>query len=93
MSEASSFATTVLKATVVVALSLAFMVAINVLLGLVRMALYTSLMGEIFGVISCCLPFDAAAVFGSLFSATTAILSFLVAKKIFELSTWGVSAT
>lgn len=83
----------ILKVTVIVAICSAFMVAISGLLNLLTSIIFTSVVGEVFGIISCCLPFNAISVFGLISTATTAILTFLVAKKIFELSTWGVSAT
>lgn len=83
----------VLKITVIVAICSAFMLAISGLLNLLSTIIFTSVVGEILGIVSCCLPFNAISVFGLISTAITAILTFLVAKKIFELSSWGVSAT
>ena len=42
---------------------------------------------------SACLPFNALAVFSAIGTSTAAILSFLVAQKIFELTNGVVTAT
>ena len=40
-----------------------------------------------FHIISCCLPFDSNAVFGAIALAINGILAFLIASKIFNLTT------
>lgn len=81
-----------LKVTVIIAISAVFMVAINALVGLVTSLIFANVIGEVFAIISCCLPFNALAVFGAIGTATIAILSFLIAKKIFDLTSWSVSS-
>lgn len=69
-----------------IALALVFMTAISTLLNLITDILFANVIGEVLGIISACLPFDAAAVFGGLATAVSAILAFLIAQKIYELA-------
>lgn len=82
----------ILKVTAVVATAAVFLVAINTLLGLIGTIFFGGVIGEILGLISMFLPFDAASVFGALGTATVAILSFMIAKKIFDLTSWSISS-
>lgn len=81
----------VLKISVVVAISAVFMVAINALIGVLGSIIFNNVIGEVIAIISACLPFNALAVFGALGTACAAILSFLIAKKIFDLTSWSIS--
>lgn len=82
----------VLKITVIIAVCAVFMVAINALLGLVGAVVFGSVIGEVIGILSCCLPFDAAFVFGSIGTVITGILAFKLARKIFDLTSWGINS-
>lgn len=82
----------VLKITAIVAVCAVFMVAINTLLSLITSLIFGNIIGEILALISMYLPFNALAVFGAIGTATVAILSFLIAKKIFDLTSWGISS-
>lgn len=82
----------ILKVTVIIGISAVFMVAIMNLLNLITSVIFGNVIGEILGLISMYLPFNALAVFGAIGTATVAILSFLIAKKIFDLTSWSVSA-
>lgn len=82
----------ILKVTVIIAVAAVFMVAIMNLLNLITSVIFGNVIGEILGLISMFLPFNALAVFGAIGTATVAILSFLIAKKIFDLTSWSVSA-
>lgn len=82
----------ILKIAVIIAVSAVFMVAINALISLITSVVFANVVGEVLAIISACLPFDALAVFGSIGTATVAILSFLIAKKIFDLTSWSVSS-
>ena len=82
----------VLKITVIVAIASVFMVAINALIGVLTTIIFHNVIGEVLGIMSCCLPFNALSVFGALGTACAAILAFLIAKKIFDLTSWGVSS-
>lgn len=82
----------ILKVTVIIAICAVFMVAITTLLNLITSIVFGNVIGEIFALISMFLPFNALAVFGAIGTATVAILSFLIAKKIFDLTSWSISS-
>ena len=82
----------ILKITVIIAICAVFMVAITTLLNLVTSIVFGNVIGEILSLISMFLPFNALAVFGAIGTATVAILSFLIAKKIFDLTSWSISS-
>lgn len=82
----------ILKVTAIIATALLFMIAINALLGLIGTIFFHSVIGEVLGLASMFLPFNASSVFGALATATVAILSFLIAKKIFDLTSWSISS-
>lgn len=82
----------ILKITVIVAICAVFMVAITTLLNLITSIVFGNVIGEIFALISMFLPFNALAVFGAIGTATVAILSFLIAKKIFDMTSWSISS-
>ena len=81
-----------LKVSVAVAVGATFLVAINTLINFISTIVFTSVVGEFFIIVSNCLPFNASAVFGVLGTACSAILAFLIAKKIFDLTSWSVSS-
>ena len=81
-----------LKFTVVIAVAAVFMVAIHALLSLITSVIFGNVIGEILVLVSMFLPFNALAVFGAIGTATVAILSFLIAKKIFDLTSWSISS-
>ena len=82
----------VLKITVIIAVVAIVMVALNALLSLIVSVVFGNIVGEIFALISMFMPFNALAVFGAIGTATVAILSFLIAKKIFDLTSWSISS-
>lgn len=82
----------VLKITVILAIAAVFMVAIQNLLNLISSVIFGNVIGEFFALISMYLPFNALNVFGAIGTATIAILSFLIAKKIFDLTSWSISS-
>ena len=69
-----------------ISIGLAFMTAISSLLNLITEVVFGNVIGEILGIISCCLPFNALAVFSAIGTVCSAILSFLIAQKIWELT-------
>lgn len=75
-----------IKWAFIISISLVFMTAISNLLSLIVMVVFNNVVGEVLHVISCCLPFDAAAVFGSIQTALSGILTFLIAQKIYTLT-------
>lgn len=82
----------ILKITAIVAVCAVFMVAITGLLNLITTLIFGNIIGEILTLVSMYLPFNALAVFGAIGTATVAILSFLIAKKIFDLTSWSISS-
>lgn len=83
---------TILKISVIIGLSAVFMIAISNLLMLITSIVFGNVIGEILGLVSMFLPFNASVVFGAIGSSTVAILSFLIAKKIFDLTSWSISS-
>lgn len=81
----------ILKVSVILAVAAVFAIAINALLTLLSAIVFGGVVGEVIGLISCCLPFDAAFVFGSISTVITGVFTFLIAKKIFDLTSWSIS--
>lgn len=81
-----------LKVTAVVLVASVFLLAITNLLNFIQTVIFHNVIAEILGWISMYLPFNALSVFGALGTATIAILSFLIAKKIFDLTSWSISS-
>lgn len=76
-----------IKWAFIIAVGAVFMVAITNLLNLLVMVVFNNVVGEVLGIMSACLPFDASAVFGSIATAIAGILAFMVAKKLYSLTT------
>lgn len=74
-----------IKWAFIIAVGATFMVAINALLSLLSSIVFGSVIGEVFAIISLCLPFSALQVFGAIGTAISAILAFMVAQKIYDL--------
>lgn len=79
----------ILIAKIVVAASMAilFGAAILALIGFLSHVVYNSVVGDFFRLISVCLPFNPSIVFGAILAVADGILAFLVAQKVYELST------
>lgn len=75
-----------IKIGLAVACSLAFVAAVITLVSLLSAFVANSMLGEIIGIISIYLPFNPAWVFGIVSSTVTAILAFLVARKIWDIT-------
>ena len=75
-------AITILKIVASVGFAVLFATAIALLLNTVEEFVATSIIGEVFGIISVCLPFNPATVFGALWFIINAILTFLIARRI-----------
>lgn len=71
----------------IIGASLTFMTAITTIVSLIVSGVSTGIIGEILGVMSNCLPFSAGSVIGGVFTAGNAVLSFLVAQKLYNLTT------
>lgn len=79
-------ALTVVKVIAIVGFGSIFAGAILSLLGLLSNAVMTSVIGEFFAIVSLCLPFNPAIVFGSILLIIQGVLAFLIAKKIYDLT-------
>ena len=75
-----------IKWAFIISISLVFMTAISNLLSLIVMVVFNNVVGEVLHVISCCLPFNADAVFGAIQTALSGILTFLLAQKVYNLT-------
>ena len=81
-----------LKVSAIVAISAAFLLGINALIGLLGAWVNSTVIGEFFGMVSMYLPFNAGTVFNSILLVCSGIFTFKVAMKIFNLASWGVSS-
>lgn len=79
-------ALTVVKVIAIVGFGSIFAGAILSLIGLLSNAVMTSVIGEFFAIVSLCLPFNPAIVFGSILLIIQGVLAFLIAKKIYDLT-------
>lgn len=75
-----------IKMAFIIGISITFMTAIVNLLNLVVMIAFNNVIGEVFHIISCCLPFDSNAVFGAIALAINGIFAFIIAQKIYNLT-------
>ena len=82
----------VLKVTAIIAVVAIFMLAINALINVIVSIIFGNIVGEILALVSMFLPFNAGAVFASIGLSISAILAFLIAKKIFDLTSWSISS-
>lgn len=82
-----------IKLALTIAMATTLFVAITTIINLLTTVLFDNIIGEVLGIMSACLPFNALAVFSAIGTSTAAILSFLVAQKIFELTNGAVNAT
>ena len=80
-----------IKWAFIIAVSLALMTAIITFVDLLSAVVFSSIVGEVLGVISCFLPFNAFAVFSSIGTSCAAILSFMIAQKIYDLTSQHVN--
>lgn len=46
----------------------------------------STVVGEALGIVSMCLPFDAGAVFSAILASLNAVIVFIVARKLYEIS-------
>lgn len=74
-----------IKVALAIAIATTFASAIIVLVNLLSSLVLHSVVGEVLGLLSVFLPFTPGPVFGAITLSMGAILSFLVAKKIYSL--------
>lgn len=82
-----------LKTAFIVTVTGVFLTAVISLTSLIVSFGQSTILGEILGVISMCVPFDLNAVIVALMSAFDALIVFQVAKKTWTTVTHGVEAT
>ena len=75
-----------IKWAFIIGIALVFMSAIDTLISLVTTIVFANVLGELFGMLSCVLPFSLSTIVGALMTVFNAILSFKVAKKIYFLT-------
>lgn len=74
-----------IKTALIVAFTAVFITAIvNITVTIVEFT-GSTVLGEIMGIISMCLPFDVLAVFTAILSALDVIITFIVARKVYEI--------
>lgn len=75
------------KIALIASITLAFATALNALIALIQSFVLSSssAIGEVLTLISLYLPFNAGTVFSGLIASMSSILTFLVAKKVYEL--------
>lgn len=81
------------KLALVIAIATTLFTAITTIINLLTTVLFDNIIGEVLGIMSACLPFNALAVFSAIGTSSAAILSFLVAQKIFNLTGGAISMT
>lgn len=75
-----------IKMAAIIAVSLTFMAAIQTIINLIVAIVFDNVFGEVLSLISMCLPFDASIVFSSIGTVCSAVLSFLIAQKLWALT-------
>ena len=78
---------------VTIAVETAFFTAITTIINLLTTVLFDNIIGEVLGIMSACLPFNALAVFSAIGTSSAAIMSFLVAQKIYSLTIHSINST
>lgn len=86
LSSIAEGAISIIKIVASVGFALAFATAIITLVSLLYSFVTTSIIGEVFGLVSMCLPFNASVIFSGIWSMLSAILAFLVARRIYMLT-------
>lgn len=81
------------KLAIIIAVASTFFVAITTIINLITTVVFDNVIGEVLGIMSACLPFNALAVFSAIGTAGAAILSFLIAQKIYNLTNSSINAT
>lgn len=81
------------KLALAIAIATALFTAITTIVNLLTTVLFDNIIGEVLGIMSACLPFNALAVFSAIGTSSAAILSFLVAQKIYELTGNSINIT
>lgn len=86
LSSIAEGAISIIKIVASVGFAITFATAVFSLVGLLFSFVESSIIGEVFALVSMCLPFNAALVFSGISAMLTGILSFLVARRIYMLT-------
>lgn len=78
-------ALTIVRILAIVGFAVIFAGAITSFLGLVSNAVMTSVIGEFFAIVSLCLPFSPAIVFGAILLVLDGAITFFIASKTYLL--------
>lgn len=85
LSNIASGAIAVLKVVASIAFAVIFASAIAALIGSIEAVIFGSIVGEVLGLLSIALPFNAGSVFGAINLVIIGIFSFLIARKVYML--------
>ena len=83
----------VIKIVVSIAVAVTFATALITLLGFIQSVIYGSIVGEFFALVSMCLPFNAGTVFNAVLVVIDCITAFLVARKVYDLTSHLISVS
>lgn len=81
-----------LKVVAIVGVASIFVSAIQGFLSIIQIVVFHNVIDEFLQLISMYLPFNAGVVFGAIGTSIVSIFSFLIAKKIFDLTSWSISS-
>lgn len=86
LSSIAEGAISIIKIVASVGFALAFATAVITIVSLLYSFVTTSIIGEVFSLVSMCLPFNASVIFSGIWSMLSAILAFLVSRRIYMLT-------
>lgn len=75
-----------IKIGLIVAAVALFIAATTQMFNFVSVFTSGSIIREVFGIVSMCVPFDAASVFVSIFGAFDVVLAWVLARKLFSIN-------
>lgn len=78
-------ALTIIRIIAIVGFATIFAGAIMAFFGLVSYGVMSSVIGEFFAIVSLCLPFSPAVVFGSILLIIDGAITFFIARKTYSL--------
>lgn len=82
-----------LKFGLIIGIATVFFAAITNIINMITTIAFGNVIGEVLGIASMCLPFDAGAVFSGFKTIVSGVLAFKVAQKIWDLTVTATDAT
>lgn len=76
-----------IKVGLAIAAAVAFMAAVVVLIGAFQGFTAPTIFGEVLALISIYLPFRPATIFGTFLTIAAAVIAFLIARKVYQVTT------